>query len=103
MKEIINGIEIELTTEEIAKREADLQNFKDSEYDRLMLSLRNKRNLLLQETDYLSLSDTTLSDNMKTYRQELRDITNGIDTVAKAKTKLETDDNGNLKNFPTKP
>ena len=40
---------------------------------------------------------------MKTYRQELRDITNGINTVAKAKTKLETDNNGSLKNFPTKP
>jgi len=103
MKQIINGIEVELTSEEIAERETDLQNFKDGELDRLMLSLRDKRNLLLQETDYLALSDTTLSDNMKTYRQELRDITNGINTVSKAKTKLETDNNGSLKNFPTKP
>ena len=28
----------------------------------------------LAETDYLALSDNTLADNMKTYRQELRDV-----------------------------
>ena len=38
--------------------------------------LRNMRNAKLQETDYLALSDTTLSTDMKTYRQALRDITN---------------------------
>ena len=38
--------------------------------------LRDLRNAKLQETDYLALSDTTLSSDMKTYRQNLRDITN---------------------------
>ena len=33
------------------------------------------RNAKLQETDYLALSDTTLSSDMKNYRQSLRDIT----------------------------
>ena len=37
--------------------------------------LRNERNLLLKETDYLALSDVTMSDAWKKYRQELRDIT----------------------------
>ena len=37
--------------------------------------LRLVRNVLLSETDYLALSDTTMSDAWKTYRQELRDIT----------------------------
>jgi len=36
---------------------------------------RNKRNALLIETDYLALSDTTLSSDMAVYRQALRDIT----------------------------
>ena len=35
----------------------------------------------LLETDYLALSDNTMSDEMKTYRQELRDITEGLTTV----------------------
>jgi hypothetical protein len=36
---------------------------------------RNTRNRLLSETDYLALSDTTLSPEMAQYRQLLRDIT----------------------------
>ena len=38
-------------------------------------SLRNKRNKKLSETDWTSASDLTMSDDMKTYRQALRDIT----------------------------
>ena len=37
--------------------------------------IRAKRNSLLAETDYLALSDTTLSSDMATYRQALRDVT----------------------------
>jgi len=36
---------------------------------------RNERNNKLAETDYFALSDVTMSDEMKTYRQALRDIT----------------------------
>ena len=47
-----------------------------------MDSLRNKRNNLLAQTDYLALSDQIMSAEMTTYRQALRDITNGLTTVA---------------------
>ena len=36
--------------------------------------LRQQRNRLLAETDYLALSDSTLSAEMATYRQALRDL-----------------------------
>ena len=36
--------------------------------------LRKKRNSLLKETDFYALSDVTMSDEMKTYRQALRDL-----------------------------
>lgn len=36
--------------------------------------LRRKRNQLLAETDYLALADVTLTDEMRTYRQALRDL-----------------------------
>ena len=36
--------------------------------------LRIERNAKLAETDHHALSDVTLSDNMKTYRQQLRDL-----------------------------
>jgi len=55
--------------------------------------LRVQRNILLKETDYLALSDNTLSTDMATYRQKLRDITKGLDTVAKV----------NKVTMPTKP
>ena len=36
--------------------------------------VRRDRDKKLAETDYLALSDNTLADNMKTYRQDLRDV-----------------------------
>jgi hypothetical protein len=40
--------------------------------------VRTKRNTLLAETDYLALTDNTLSDTTATYRKALRDITNHV-------------------------
>ena len=36
--------------------------------------LRQERNRLIAETDYLALSDSTLTTEMATYRQALRDL-----------------------------
>jgi hypothetical protein len=52
------------------------------ELDIALNNLRIKRNRLLDETDYFALSDNTLSVEMKTYRQSLRDLTNGLTTVS---------------------
>jgi len=42
---------------------------------KLMQLIREKRNSLLAETDWMILSDTTeISDAWKTYRQTLRDL-----------------------------
>jgi len=51
------------------------------EFEISIQELRSKRNSLLAETDYLALSDQTMSAEMTTYRQALRDITNGLTTV----------------------
>lgn len=37
--------------------------------------VRDQRDALLQETDWMALSDVTMSEEMTTYRQALRDIT----------------------------
>jgi len=63
------------------------------ELDNAMADLRDKRNQLLIDTDFHALSDNTMSAEMTTYRQELRDITNGITTVEQANAVV----------FPTKP
>ena len=50
-------------------------------FDSAMANLRAKRNALLLQTDFYALSDVTMSAEMTTYRQALRDITNGLTTV----------------------
>ena len=50
-----------------------------------MRLLRVERDRLLAECDWMAMSDTTMSDDWKTYRQAVRDITKGVDTVDKAK------------------
>jgi len=82
---MVNGKEVELTADEIKELEARDKVWADGEYDRLMESIRQERTSLLAECDWMGVSDTTMSDNWKTYRQELRDITKDIDTVDKAK------------------
>ena len=73
---------------------ADIQaQFPAVEFDMAMEDLRAKRNNLLADTDHYALSDQTLSDDMRTYRQSLRDITNGLTTV----------EDVNSVTWPTKP
>jgi len=54
-------------------------------FDEALDWLREQRNRLLKETDFYALPDVTMSEDMKTYRQKLRDITNGVDTLDKLK------------------
>ena len=44
--------------------------------------LREERNKLLQETDWTALGDVTMSEKMKLYRQELRDITKTFQSMS---------------------
>ena len=90
---LVNGIKIQLTAEEEALRDAEEQAWAEGAFDRAMADLRQRRNLLLSQTDYLALSDNTLSSDMSTYRQSLRDITNGLTTVEEVNAVV----------FPTKP
>ena len=86
---LLNGIEVEMTQAEL-----DEQKLPESQkFEQAMISLRAKRNRLLAETDFYALSDVTMSSEMKTYRQELRDLTNGLTTAADAEAVV----------FPTKP
>ena len=96
---IYNGEGVEETTREMTDAEMNDRTSLASE----LFVLRTVRNDLLAQTDFYGNSDVTMSDDMKTYRQALRDITSGLDTVAKVKTKMTRDSNGVLTNFPTKP
>ncbi len=89
----INGQQVQFTADEEAARDADEQAWADAAPARALADLRTKRNRLLTETDYLALSDNTLSDDMRTYRQSLRDLPDGKDTVEKCENAT----------WPTKP
>jgi len=79
----INGVRVQFTAEEETARDAEEKAWADGQLDRDLFELRQKRNRLLAETDYFALSDNTLADNMKKYRQDLRDLTTGLDTTTK--------------------
>jgi hypothetical protein len=77
---LIDGVQVPLTAEEIAQRQADELAWNAGAFDRAMNALRSKRNSLLSATDYLALSDNTMTEEARTYRQTLRDITEGLTT-----------------------
>ena len=100
---MVNGSKVELTADETKAREAEEKAWADGEKDRNLAQIRSVRLGMLEETDFYGMSDVTMSSDMETYRQALRDVTNGLDTVEKTRTKLEQDSDGSYKNFPTKP
>jgi hypothetical protein len=92
---LVNGVKIELTSQEIAQRQAEETAWANGAFDRAMSSLRQRRDALLKSSDWVMMSDSPIADKTawQTYRQELRDITDGLATV----------DDVNAVVFPTKP
>ena len=64
----------DMTAEELAQYNKDQKEYQDSIVPRKLAEIREIRNQKLSETDYFALSDNTMSDAMKTWRQSLRDI-----------------------------
>ena len=77
----INGNIVPFTAEEEAARDKEEADWKAGAFDSAKADLRNTRNRKLAKTDFYALSDNTLSDEMKQYRKDLRDITEGLTTV----------------------
>ena len=72
---MVNGERIQFTAEEEKARDLEEQAWADDAPARRMANLRDQRNQLLAETDWMGNSDVTMSADWKTYRQALRDIT----------------------------
>ena len=94
---LVDGVQIELTSQEIAQRQAEATAWANGAFDRAIAGLRSRRNSLIASSDWTVLSDSPLSAELKTawleYRQNLRDITEGVNTEAKVKAVV----------FPDKP
>ena len=89
----INGNVVQFTAEEETARDNEEAAWANAAPARALAELRRRRNRLLAETDFYGNSDVTMSDDMTTYRQALRDLPAGKDTVDKC----------NNATWPTKP
>jgi len=89
----INGNRVQFTAEEETARDAEDAAWEAGAFDRAIARLREQRNNLLKATDFYALSDVTMSEDMTNYRQALRDLPSGLDTVDKVNNKV----------YPTKP
>jgi len=65
---------------------------------RKLVDIRKIRNRKLSETDYLGVSDNTMSDEVKTWRQSLRDLPQDNTTEEQYDLLLAKDSDGNLTN-----
>jgi len=90
---LVNGNRVQFTAAEETARDNEEAAWANAAPARALADLRDKRNNLLKETDFYGNSDVTMSDDMKTYRQALRDLPSGKDTVDKC----------NNATWPTKP
>ena len=89
----INGNVVQFTAEEETARDNEEAAWANAAPARALARLRERRNRLLAETDFYGNSDVTMSSDMTTYRQALRDLPDGKDTVEKCENAT----------WPTKP
>ena len=86
---IVNGIQVPLTAEEIAQRQANQIAWEKSAFDRAMADLRAKRNKALTNSDWSVLNDVPLNPATKSawmnYRTLLRNLTDNLSTVEDVK------------------
>ena len=79
---MVDGVSIQLTSAEETARDNDEAAWAAGEDDRALASMREDRNRRLADTDWYGSSDLTMSADMTTYRQDLRDLPSGKTTKA---------------------
>ena len=93
---ISKGQKVPMTAEEEAMHDIDEQVWNDGSADRKLDEIKQIRLRKLKETDYLSSSDMTISQEMKDYRQGMRDIPQNNNTEDAYDLILARDGDGNL-------
>ena len=71
---LTDGVKVQLTAEEETARDLEEQQWADKSSQRKLNKIKSIRLQKLIETDYLANSDMTMPDNIKTWRQSLRDL-----------------------------
>jgi hypothetical protein len=91
-----NNKQIPFTAEEETARDIEEKAWNDASADRKLKEIKQIRLQKLIETDYLSNSDVTMPDNIKTWRQSLRDIPSNHTDEDAYDLLLARDSDGNL-------
>ena len=91
----VNNELVQLTTQEETERDVEEKIWSDAKTTRQLSEIRRIRNEKLSETDYLGVSDNTMSDEMKAFRKSMRDIPQDY-SADKYDELLARDDDGNL-------
>jgi len=86
----------DMTADEKSKRDAEIKEWNDESATRKLAQIKEIRLEKLIETDYLANSDVTMPDNIKTWRQSLRDITSNHTDEDAYDLLLARDSDGNL-------
>jgi len=95
---MMNNVKVQFTAEEEAEKDAQEKAWADKRGERLLEEIKQIRLQKLKETDFYALGDVTMSDAMKTYRQNLRDIPANHTDEAAYDALLARDSDGNLTN-----
>ena len=78
---LVDGVRIPLTEAEETARDAEEAAWAAGAFDRAIGRLREDRNRKLAAPDWHALQDVTMSDEVRDYRQALRDLPAGLTTV----------------------
>jgi len=88
---------LDWTAEEIASHHIGYASIAEKNTAYKLEKIRNLRLERLQQTDYMSASDITMSDYIKTWRQTLRDLPQNNTSESQYDTLLEKNSDGTLK------
>ena len=95
-KKLLDGVIVTLTDEEQAVLDAEKNAYASKSAERKLQQIREIRNQKLKDTDYLGVSDNTMSSDWVAKRKSWRDIPeNYVDETA-YDLLLVRDDEGNL-------
>ena len=92
----INNVVREMTAKEQAAHNARQQAYIDDGVNRKLTEIKQIRLQKLNETDYMANSDYTMPDDVKTWRQTMRDIPANYTTETKYDELLATDEDNKL-------
>jgi len=96
VKIFIDGAVRDLTADEQSEYDARQTDWNNASADRKLAQIKEMRLARLKETDFYALQDVTMSNEMKAWRLNLRNIPQDYTTEEEYDLLLARDENGNL-------